>query len=698
MACSRSELCSEAQNLARSPQGFTGRKNDGALTMPTVSVTENFFIPLADGVKLATRLWLPSNAETESVPALLEYLPYRKRDGTRARDEPMHSWFAEHGYAALRVDMRGSGESGGVLADEYLSRELDDACEVIQWISRQGWCNGRVGMMGKSWGGFNALQTAALRPPTLKAIITVCSTDDRYADDIHYMGGALLNDNLWWGTIMLAYQARPPDPALAGEGWREEWLERLETLPFFPALWLAHQRRDAYWRHGSVCEDFSAITCPVFAVGGWEDAYTNAVPRLLEGLKVPRLGLIGPWAHVYPHDGMPRPAIGFLQEALRWWDHWLKGEDRGIMAEPMLRAFIEEWSPPGPRHKAPGRFVGEERWPSPRIERRALHLNSRTLDTEPRPPEEVAMCSPCWTGFAVGEWMGTGVAGCESSDQRVDDAFSCVFDSNELDARIELLGAAEIEIGISSNKPVAQLCARLCDVAPDGSSRRIAYGVLNLTHRDDHAEPRPLVPGKYYPVRLKLNDCGYAFDKGHRIRLSLSSAYWPLIWPAPEAATLTLRLPAKLILPVRPPDPRDEKISFEQPLRGKEAPITRLAEGRMSRTATLDLVNGTAAYSTKSDGGLFGEGAYRFDEIGTSVSHDLARDLSIAADDPLSARYELTQSYEMGRQGWRIRIETHSSMHATATHFIVGAKLLAFENGTLAATRDFEEKIPRDLV
>ena len=134
-------------------------------------------------------------------------------------------------------------------------------------------------MMGKSWGGFNALQMAALRPPALKAIITVCSTDDRYADDIHYMGGALLNDNLWWGAIMLAYQARPPDPALVGEDWREHWLERLGRLPFFPALWLAHQRRDAYWQHGSVCEDFSAIACPVLAVGGWADAYTNAVPR-----------------------------------------------------------------------------------------------------------------------------------------------------------------------------------------------------------------------------------------------------------------------------------------------------------------------------------------------------------------------------------------------------------------------------------
>jgi putative CocE/NonD family hydrolase len=666
--------------------------------MTPVSVTENLFIRLSDGVKLAARLWMPADAQTNPVPALLEYIPYRKRDGTRARDEPMHAWFAAHGYAALRVDMRGSGESGGKLADEYLSRELEDACEVIGWISNQSWCSGAVGMMGKSWGGFNALQTAALRPPALKAIITLCSTDDRYADDIHYMGGALLNDNLWWGTIMLAYQARPPDPALVGEGWRDEWLARLESLPFFPALWLAHQRRDAYWRRGSVCEDFSAITCPVFAVGGWADAYTNAVPRLLQGLKVPRLGLIGPWAHVYPQDGMPEPAIGFLQEALRWWDHWLKGEDRGIMAEPMLRAFIEDWSPPGPREKARGRFVGEDEWPSSRIERRLLHLNPGTLDATPHATHEVAIASPCWTGIAVGEWMGTGVAGCEPSDQRIDDGYSCVFDSEALDERIELLGAPEIALELSSDKPVAQLCARFCDLAPDGSSRRVSYGVLNLTHRESHAEPRPLVPGTFYRISLKLNDCGYAFEKGHRFRLALSNAYWPLIWPAPQKASLTLRLPARLVLPARPPHARDGVISFEPPLRGKDAPVTRLAQGRMTRSTTLDLVNGNATYSTKSEGGLFGEGAYRFGEIDTSVSHDLARELTIAADDPLSARYELTQRYELGREGWRIQIETHTSMRATATEFVLSAKLSAFENGALVATRDFEETIPRDLV
>ena len=320
-------------------------------------VIEHLFIPLADGARLAARLWLPAE---NPAPAILEYIPYRKRDGTRARDEPMHGGFAANGYAAIRVDMRGSGESDGLLEDEYLPQELSDACEVIAWLAAQPWCDGNVGMMGKSWGGFNALQVAALKPSALKAVITVCSTDDRYADDVHYMGGCLLNDNLWWGAIMLAYQARPPDPALVGEGWRATWLKRVDAMPHFPALWLAHQRRDAYWRHGSVCEDFSAIQCPVLAIGGWADAYTNAVPRLLAGLSVPRLGVIGPWGHLYPHDGAPGPAIGFLQEATRWWDQWLKGHDTGVMREPTLRAYVEEWSPPGDRAVAPGRWVAEE--------------------------------------------------------------------------------------------------------------------------------------------------------------------------------------------------------------------------------------------------------------------------------------------------------------------------------------------------
>ena len=323
-----------------------------------VRVIENEWLPLADGTRLAARMWLPADAAHRPVPALLEYLPYRKRDFMRGRDGPMHYYFAGHGYASIRVDIRGAGDSEGLTFDEYTERELDDAVAVITWLAAQPWCNGSVGMFGISWGGFNSLQVAARAPSALKAIITLCAADDRYADDAHYMGGCLLNENLIWGTAFLMYNALPPDPEIVGERWRYMWEDRLANAVLFPAHWLRHQRRDAYWKHGSVCEDYHAVRCPVYAIGGWADGYSNAVGRLLEGLSVPRKGLIGPWSHAYPHNGLPGPAIGFLQEAMRWWDHWLKGIDTGIMDEPMFRVWMQDSVRPEPQYQIrPGRWI-----------------------------------------------------------------------------------------------------------------------------------------------------------------------------------------------------------------------------------------------------------------------------------------------------------------------------------------------------
>ena len=346
-----------------------------------VREVENTWITLKDGCRLAARIWLPEDAERNPVPALLEYLPYRKRDFTSVANSQMHPYFAGHGYASVRVDRRGSGDSDGLMFDEYLMQELTDGAEVIDWLSKQQWCTGRVGMFGGSWGGFNSLQVAALRPPALKAIITNCSTDDRYADDMHYMGGCLLNDNLMWGSTAFSFMARPPDPALVGERWREMWMQRLENTESLVATWMSHPRRDAYWKRGSVCEDFGAIQCPVYATGGWADGYSNAVPRLLAGLKVPRKGLIGPWGHAWGFRGVPGPAMGFLKEALRWWDHWLKDKPTGIMDEPMYRVWMQDWVPPKSYYaERPGRWVAEASWPSPGIGTRRWHLNARTLD------------------------------------------------------------------------------------------------------------------------------------------------------------------------------------------------------------------------------------------------------------------------------------------------------------------------------
>jgi hypothetical protein len=309
--------------------------------------------------------------------------------------------------------MRGNGESDGLMLDEYLPQELADGVEVIAWIASQPWCSGSVGMIGISWGGFNGLQIAALRPPALKAVVTVCSTDDRYADDIHYRGGCLLNDNLAWSATMMAYSSRPPDPALVGEAWRDMWLERLRNMPFLAANWMEHQRRDDYWRHGSVCEDFSAIEVPVLAVGGWHDAYSNAIPRLVAGLKSPAAGLIGPWGHRYPQIGVPGPAMDFVAEVVAWWDRWLAGHAAPDL--PALRAYMLDGpdTREGPDERA-GLWVSEPSWPSPNVEMRQLYPSDdgRLSDAGPG-SGEMAVCSPVTTGLTSGPYYpGLGPSRC----------------------------------------------------------------------------------------------------------------------------------------------------------------------------------------------------------------------------------------------------------------------------------------------
>ncbi|MDQ0471258.1 CocE/NonD family hydrolase [Labrys wisconsinensis] len=658
---------------------------------------EPLFIPMPDGTRLAARAWLPDDAEANPVPAILEYIPYRWRDGTRSRDEAMHGWFAAQGYAAIRVDLPGSGDSDGLLGDEYDEQELAFACAVIDWLARQPWCDGKVGMIGKSWGGFNALQVAARRPPALKAVISVCSTDDRYADDVHFMGGALLNDNLSWGAAMLAWQALPPTPSISGSGWREAWRRRLEHLPFFPALWASRQRRDAFWKHGSVCEDWSAIAVPVFAVGGWADAYTNAVPRLLEHLAVPRLGLIGPWAHCYPHEGVPGPAIGFLQEARRWWDHWLRGIDTGIMAEPMLRAFMEEHAPPGAPGDRPGRWIGEASWPSRLITRRPMFLSPGQLWWRPALSADLAVRSPLWSGLTAGEWMASGLPGEAPADQRLDDGLSLVFDSKELADRIEILGAPELVLELASDAPTGQICVRLGDVAPDGSATRVSWQILNLTHRDGHETPRPLEPGAFEIVRIRLCDCAHAFPAGHRIRLSISTAAWPTAWPAQDAATLTVRTgDSALILPVRRPRREDAAIRFEPPQSAPTGPATALAAPRIERRFSLDLVTGEATMVV--DGDAFGAAPTRFEAIDTDFAHESRRDFSIRDGDPASARQSVAQSCSLACEGRRFRTEVTAEMTATREAFRIAGTVRAFEDDDLLAERRWDEAIPRDGV
>ena len=427
-----------------------------------VETRDPVWIVLSDGARIATTVWRPLTAA--KVPVVVEMIPYRRRDGTVFRDLELHPYIAGHGIAYVRVDIRGSGDSDGVLRDEYLPQEQADACEIIAWLARQDWCNGNVGMTGISWGGFNSLQVAALRPPALKAIITLCSTDDRYADDVHYMGGALITENEMWSNFMLALNSMPPDPQIVGSRWREMWLERLEANHSWSEHWLNHQRRDAYWKQGSVCEDFASIDCAVLAVCGWEDSYSNSVPRLLEKLKCPKLAIIGPWTHTYPCRTDPGPHIGYLQEALRWWKHWLAGEATGIMDESLYRLWITGEERPRPWYKDhAGHWATEAAWPSPRIDWQTRYLNDAGMGKSPVTGSTRSMSCPATAGTDYGRWGGNG-GECPdfAIDQRREDGQSLCFDSEVLSHDLTLLGSVEVILELIVDKPLVNIAVRLC--------------------------------------------------------------------------------------------------------------------------------------------------------------------------------------------------------------------------------------------
>ncbi|APH73855.1 CocE/NonD family hydrolase [Aquibium oceanicum] len=652
-------------------------------------------IVMPDGCRLSVRAWIPEDAAENPVPAILEHLPYRKRDGTIARDNLTHPYFAGHGYACLRVDMRGNGDSEGLMEDEYSEQELQDACDVIAWAARQPWCNGNVGMMGISWGGFNALQVAAKQPDALKAIVTICSTDDRYADDIHYKGGLLLNENQGWGATMLSYSSRPPDPALVGDSWRDMWLDRLENEPFLPAVWLSHQTRDAYWKRGSVCEDFSRIKAATLTVGGWGDAYKNAVARLVAGIsEAPAKGIVGPWIHKYPHFAVPKPAIGFLQEALRWWDRWLKGVDTGVENDPAMRLYLMDSAPPRDWYEErPGRWIAETDWPAPGIESRTFGLGQNgTLAAGAQGPVDCEIRSPQDCGMAGGEycaiWLGPELPG----DQRVDDDKSCGFDGAPLDEALDIVGGPVVRLKLSANRPTAMVAVRLCDVQPDGASTRITYGVFNLCHRNSREFPDPVVPGETMEISVRLDDVAYSIKPGHRLRVAVSSTYWPMVWPSPEEVTLTLQ-EGSLDLPVRPSGGAGDEWTFEEPEGAEPWRTETIRPASNRRQAGRDPATGLVTLEIEDD---FGE--VRDLEHGLACGSIAREKWSIDPADPLSARGETHWTETLSRGEWQVRTETVTSMRSDAVTFFLTGRIDAFEGEKLVFTREFVNEISRDHI
>ena len=656
---------------------------------------ENAWIPMPDGTRLAARIWLPVDAEADPVPAILEYLPYRKRDGTVERDHLTHPYFAGHGYAGARVDLRGTGDSEGICLGEYLKQEQDDCLAVIEWLAAQSWCSGKVGMIGISWGGFNGLQVAARRPEALGAVISLCSTDDRYTDDIHFMGGCMLTDKLSWGATAFSICNTPPDPAIVGDRWREMWVERLESNGLWMLDWFRHQRRDGFYAHGSVCENYADIEVPVYAVGGWADGYTNAIFRMLEHLPGPKKGLIGPWAHKYPHFAKPGPRIGFLQECLRWWDQHLKGIDSGIVEEPQLRAWINFPAAPSPHHEdRAGRWVAEPEWNDGGMKMLSLFPGENGLADG---PSKTAIClsSVETAGWTSGAWCGYGVVPDGPLDQNGEAGLMTTFESDVLDEGFDLLGFPLLYADVSSDTHHANVAAVLSAVGEDGRATLVSYGVLNLTHRASHSSPERMPLAQPQRVTIQLNACGQHVDKGQRLRLALSTALWPVIWPSNEKATLTIEPgSARLDLPVRPARDSDEELApFPPPEGARPAPIKQHSRSLYERRRDVDLGTGGETCSRSSSAG-----PVTHEHTGLTVKRSSSERFHIHPEDPNSAIGTCRWYESYSRDDWKAEVRTEVSVHALRDCWRIEASLVARDADGVVAERKWNEDVPRDLV
>lgn len=640
-------------------------------------VIEHEWITMRDGVRLSARLWLP---ETARSPAVLECIPYRKRDLYRPYDDIWGKTLAEAGIAFVRLDVRGTGDSEGAITDEYSELELDDCVEVIAWMARQDWCTGAVGMRGLSWGGINTLQVAARHPPALKAIMPMGCCDNRYTDDAHYIGGTLGRTNFQWGVLFKTVMAGPPDPEIVGDRWRAMWQARLDATPSILGDWLKHQREDAYWRRGSVSIDYSSIKVPTYLVSGWDDTYATPVLRLLDKLNTPARALIGPWGHTYPHLAKPL-GLDWAYEEVRWWRHWLAGEATGIMDEPRLRCFMPyATAAESGGAKVAGRWIAEPQWPR-RAATREYYLNSGSLGDDPVRGASIVHRDKGVVGTTKPEWLDR-----LPIEQSHDDALSTVFDGAPLAEPVEILGAPRVRLGFTCDTPAANVVLRLCEVKPDGTSWLVTWGVFNLTRRSSMSDPRSLAPGQVDAVDIDLRPMAHRFSAGSRIRLSLSEGWWPMVWPSPKTPTFTIASGrSTLSLPVRAPEATPAPFPIPE-VRSEAEPAASYKPVAPNTDGKVILTNVTPAYPYTVPGA----------NIELASSREEA--CEITAGDPLSSLWRQTARSSWRRGDWICSVEASYELTCDATTFHLKESLRARFNGEEIIARANEVRIPRDFI
>jgi hypothetical protein len=505
-------------------------------------------VPMRDGVELCAKITRPD--APGAFPAIMEYNPYRRlrKPISDYRNEypPVVPYLAEHGYAIVQFDVRGTGNSGGWTTDIYNDVERHDAYDMVGWIADQPWCSGNVGMIGKSYSAVVQWQVAVQNPTALKAIIVRSANDDVYTEWV-YPGGCLrpyMFDS--YSANMNTWNFAPPDPVVAGENWEELWHERLERNAPWGIGYIANPLQGAYWRDRSLSADYERVKCAVFVVGGWSDCYPTALLRAYENLNCPKKAMVGPWGHWYGEESVavPGPRIDTRPIYLRWFDHWLKEIDNAIMEEPPVTIFVRRYSPPADRMplEEPGEWRNEREWPISRREDRLLYFGEQSLGDSPAKTG----CSDelnyrAGAGISSGIHWGGGVLPWGMPlNQRLDDENSLVYTAAPLEEELEVTGTPIAKLFVSSTANVAYFRVKLIDVAPDGTAKLVRYGGLNATHRESHSQPKPLVPGTVYGLEVPLKSMSYVFQRGHRLRVAVAGADFQNAWPTAEPGVHTI--------------------------------------------------------------------------------------------------------------------------------------------------------------
>jgi putative CocE/NonD family hydrolase len=640
----------------------------------TTGGTRDVRIFMDDGVALAATLYLPDPA-TGPQPCILEALPYRKDDLTAGYASEYARLRDDHGYAVCRLDLRGTGSSGGDATDEYPPREQQDLRRVLAWLAGQQWCDGSVGMYGTSYSGFNSLQMACERPEQLKAVIAIYGSDDRYTDDVHYRGGVLkVLDLVDYCHYMTAMNALPPVPELWGDDWREEWLRRIRTGSPWALIWLREQLDGPYWRAGSVRPGYDRISCPTMIIAGWADGYRNNSFRTVEQLRasgVPHRLLVGPWAHAATDTAQPGPRIDCVPEMVAWWDRWLRGVDNGVddgLAErPSVTAFVRSSTRPAPALDTSGGFWLREEWPSGRV---SAHVHAM----DARPPYDVR------ADVGVDAWIDCAghLPWGQSGDLRFDDAASLTWDW-DADSRV-VMGHPRVLLQVSATGPSAYLSVKLCDVFPDGTSALVSRGMLNLGCRDGLERVEPLVPGTIVDVIVDLDACAYAFDPGHTLRISVAGSDWPNTAVPPARVSLTVHR-GELQLPVwTGPSP------FPAPFLTTGGDSAEDPSG-VTWTVQRDVLAGTTTCVVQH------ATAYDVPYDGTASEHyeGLVRVDTATFQQQTSA----TCTYTLQWPGAEVSVTSTMTVGITAESLDVAIDLTAREQDHVVGTRTWRESLPR---